>query len=356
MLLCPSCRARLPQEAERCPRCGADVRVAVVVSDQPTGRRTWGRRRSRISPPMRRALVATAAVIAVVLLGFSLSKVGGGRSSRSIRAPTTARSPSTQPGKMPVVLGNSYLCPLGYPFRAYERVGLFYPPNHPLLPASTVRPSRCFPTAQQARLAGYGEASTPPGAFQVAGVYLLPVALTDQCRVAANVLGFAVPCPSYLPRPGPGVAGPGCGQYGPFILPTKTPCVLPGKIFYFEEAGFAIPPGFAPAGAGSPAADLILTAFPARGRASHTELPFNLECPEAESLGPTSLSLDEKRLEVEAQVLYCPTTVELPLGGHLIVLWISHSVRYQVALSGDEPGHQELLLQIAAFMVMVGSH
>ncbi len=91
-------------------------------------------------------------------------------------------------------------------------------------------------------------------------------------------------------------------------------------------------------------------------RGSRTELPFNLDCSEAESIGPTSLSLDEKRLDVEAQVLFCPATVELPMGGHLIVRWMDDGLQYQVALSGAEPGHRELLLQMAAFMVLVGSH
>jgi hypothetical protein len=246
---------------------------------------------------------------------------------------------------------------LGYPVRAYDEGGLFYPPNHPSLPDSA-RPARCFAGEQQARSAGYRKAATPPGVFEVEGVYLLPVDLMDQCVAAADAVGFAVPCPSYLPSPAPGVEAPACGQYGTFSFPTRTPCVLPGGIFYFEEAGFAIPPGFAPAGLGSPAADLIVTATAVTGPTANIELPFYLTCPEGDA-GPresVSVSLDEKRREVEAQLLYCPISADQPagpLGGHLLVRWTDGGIVYQVALSGNEPGHRVLLLQVASLLLLV---
>ena len=355
MLLCPNCRARVPEDAERCVRCGSDVRVAYVAPEGPARRRMPRRAGTRrIAPRWRRVLLGAVVAAGAALLGLSLSS---GRKSAPSRSgtPDQGTVPDLTTGRAPTPLGNSYLCPLGYPIRAYEASGLFYPPNHPSPPASTVRPARCFAGEEQARSSGYRKAATPSGAFEAAGVYLLPVDLMDQCVAAADVLGYPVPCPGYLPSPAPGVTMPGCGQYGAFSLPTRTKCVLPAGIFYFEEAGFAIPPGFAPAGAGSPAADLIVTAFPVGAPRANTELPFDLACPQSnqEPKASVSVSLDEKRRQVEAELRYCPTSAALPFGGHLLVRWADGGVVYQVALSGNQPGHRDLLLRLASLLRLV---
>jgi hypothetical protein len=353
MLLCPNCRARVPQDAERCARCGSDVRVAYVSPDLPARERTViARRTAGISRRFRRALVASAAVTTAVALGLWLTRAGSATSAGGVGGAAASASPL---GKAPVPIGSTYLCPLGYPFRAYDLGRLFYPPNHPRLPLSGVRPTLCFATRQQAVAKGYTQAVTPPGVIEIDGVYLLPADLLVECRSAARTLRFFVPCPSMLPSPALGVASPGCGQFGSLLFPPRRGCVVVGGIFYFQEAGFAIPPGFAPAGAGSPPADFIATAFRVR-RGGDSELMYALTCPDAdaEPKADVSVSLDNKARQVEAQLLYCPTTVALPMGGHLLVRWTDGPIVYQVALSGNQPGHRDLLLQLTSLLHLVG--
>jgi hypothetical protein len=87
------------------------------------------------------------------------------------------------------------------PFYAYAQEGLFYPSNHPSVPASTVRPDRCFSSAKDAMAAGFAPAPPPPWWEVVADVYFMPAnpPLIAQCRQAAQEMGFSAPCPSFVP-------------------------------------------------------------------------------------------------------------------------------------------------------------
>jgi hypothetical protein len=79
-------------------------------------------------------------------------------------------------------------------------------------------------------------APSPAGWLKLGGVRLVPSStkLRRQCQEAANLLGFAVPCPMLVPASSPGVAPPR------FCDP-RFLCV-PGDGFLFEDRWLAVPP------------------------------------------------------------------------------------------------------------------
>jgi hypothetical protein len=105
------------------------------------------------------------------------------------------------PGKAPIHFSVGYVCPDGYPIRAYGRY--FYPGGYPRLPPQTVKPSRCFKDASEAEGAGFKPKPPPRGWRVFAGIYLAPGGeyLRYYCRQGAQAARFAVPCPGLTPDP-----------------------------------------------------------------------------------------------------------------------------------------------------------
>jgi hypothetical protein len=105
------------------------------------------------------------------------------------------------PGMAPFQLGKAWPCPGAWPVKAYQPQGLYYPPNHPAVPVPVVKPARCFRAESDARTAGFRLAPPPKGGVVFEGVYLVPASsrVRDECRSAAERIGFAIPCPSLLP-------------------------------------------------------------------------------------------------------------------------------------------------------------
>ena len=265
-------------------------------------------------------------------------------------------------GEAPQRYGSIYLCPLDAPYRAYAARGYhFYPPNHPLLPDSKERPDRCFASARDAVAAGYSAALPPIGWREVSGVYLMPASEFDPdgafgqaCLRAARHLGFAVPCPTLLPSPGLGQDPPRCGDLTSFGWTARPPCVIQ-QSFFFEEAGFAIPPGYGYAGAGSPRSDLVIVAF-RRGQHVNPLEGLNFQCGGARTL--QKLSVDRslvRRPPIAGRLLLCPEE-ELflpPLAGHLILSWAQDGIVYEVAVYGDTQTNRDLLTLIGAGIELV---
>src|SRR5262249_42034584 len=153
--------------------------------------------RGRTLPPLVRAV---AAVAAVLLVGFVL-RLAGDETTQPESAATQApppQAPSTAFGPPPGVAGPR-ACPGGLP-RAPSTGSRASPPNQPDHPEPTIKPEACFATGPDARAAGYSEAIVV-GSRTVEGVYLVPIpAPQDRCRLAADLLGFSVPCPTLLPN------------------------------------------------------------------------------------------------------------------------------------------------------------
>ena len=276
--------------------------------------------------------------------------------------PGPSASPSTAKlGKPPGRFGSIYLCSLDDPYRAYaHRAYHYYPPNHPLIPDLEERPDRCFASARDAEAAGYSAALPPNGWREVSGVYLQPQWEFDQdgtlgqaCLRAARHLGFAVPCPTVLPNPGPGQDPPRCGDLTSFGWTARPPCVIQ-RSFFFEEAGFAIPPGYGYAGAGSPRSDLVIVAFRRGGHENPLE-GLNFQCGRARTLQKVSVDRSlVRRPPIEGRLLLCPEQESVPpLAGHLILTWAENGIVYEVGLYGDTRTNRDLLSAISAGIELV---
>ena len=79
-------------------------------------------------------------------------------------------------------------------------------------------------------------APSPAGRAELGGVQLVPTpsGLRRQCREAASLLGFAVPCPMLLPASSPGVV--------PRRFCDPRFLCVPGDGFLFEERRLVVPP------------------------------------------------------------------------------------------------------------------
>jgi hypothetical protein len=221
------------------------------------------------------------------------------------------------------------------------------------------RPDRCFSSAQDAVAAGYSAALLPIGWREVGGVYLQPQwefdpdgTLGQTCFRAARHLGFAVPCPTLLPNPGPGQDQPRCGDPTSFGWTTHPPCVIQ-QSFFFEEAGFAIPPGYGYAGAGSPRSDLVIVAF-RRGQHENPLEGLSFQCGGARTLQKVVVDRSlVRRPPIGGRLLLCPEADVRFLAGHLILRWVQGGIVYEVALYGDSQTNRDLLSAIGAGIELV---
>ena len=105
-------------------------------------------------------------------------------------------------GYAPTHVGESYVCLRGDGVVAFAEPRQFVPLGFPAdATVTSTRPSRCFESERDAVDAGYQPLPTPVGAELVDRTYLVapPSAIADACHVAADRLGYAVPCPGLLP-------------------------------------------------------------------------------------------------------------------------------------------------------------
>jgi hypothetical protein len=178
------------------------------------------------------------------------------------RTDDTLGGAGTVEGRAPVRVGGRIECPPGRPVLATSD-HRSYPPGHPGTPSPTANAVACYRTAAQAAEAGYQPAPLPPGATEVAGVYLAPTGprFRQSCRQAANLLGFAAPCPALLPSPPPGAPAPRlCAEPGD---------CLRGQALLFSLEGFEVPVDYLGAPNGQElAGDLSIAANPSGATAS----------------------------------------------------------------------------------------
>ena len=251
-----------------------------------------------------------------VALGTLLAlAVSGCRSSQKPRGQAPQR-----------VADGFYSCPAQAPTLVVD--GLFYPATYPERPAPSVRPSRCFGTTEEATMAGFRRAATPPHDIRVDDLYLVPSEskLRRYCRTLSTRADLPVPCPSVVPAPPDSVVD--CGG--------AAPCASPGR--FVLEGNFFGPPGYV--GSGEGAGHLWFLASTAAQR-------HQIECSTPRDLGG--------RVEIlgaAAHWLVCPPGSELN-SGHVLLEWRLHDVVYAVSVHGVSPLNRRLALVLARHVRMV---
>jgi hypothetical protein len=233
------------------------------------------------------------------------------------------RDESPDLGSPPLELaGGKFVC-------AEEYAGYgdrFYPPDHPAIPQQTVRPTRCFSSAGEARRAGYTLARTPRADKLVSGIYLVPstAALLTGCRRAARRLGFPVPCPRFLPaRQADAHFCCPCGGEPKFVLTVD----FTGPSTYIGMGPYGGEGHLVFAGARRL---LDIRCFGARGRRPVPEI---------------------KRRR--AEWLDCPNGSELH-SGHVILRWRDDRAAYAVSIHSDTRPNRVLAVVLAKDVRILG--
>lgn len=257
--------------------------------------------------------------------------ITGRLQDRTGRPPSPSAGP-TAAADAPYRLDGGYGCPLGRPVLAMAD-GRSYPPWHPARPSQHARAVACYQTPQEAAAAGYRLAELPAGALVIGGVYLAPTdrAFRSRCQLAADRLGFAVPCPGLLPTSAPGTAPPQlCGQ--------RFPCHR-GRGFFFRREGFQVPPGYLGV-AKQPQGSLEITAAPTRQAARVADLACQ-----------TERRIATVRVQGGRAVLVgCPGWSS---SGQVTLRWSHAGTRISVSLQGASVVNQQLAIALGRHLRLV---
>jgi hypothetical protein len=286
--------------------------------------------------PPRRLQVGAArgprlvGLIAAVLLVAALIITGRVQSGAERQPP--APPDRTDAAAAPYRIGSSFRCPLGRPVLAMSS-GNSYPPGHPARPLQGTTAVACYQTVEQASTAGYLPAPLPAGTDEVFGVYLVPTdrAFCSRCQLAADRLGFAVPCPGLLPTSAPGTALPElCGQ--------EFPCDR-GRGFFFRQEGFEVPPGYLGVDK-QPQGSLEITAFPA----DKPTRAVNIACETERRIATVPVQGSR------AVLVGCPGWSS---SGQVTLRWWQAGALVSVSLQGAGVANQQLLIALAIHLRLV---
>ena len=234
---------------------------------------------------------------------------------------------AAKPGVPPTKVGASlFVCDASHDVAGYvsARFGkVAFPAMHPLHPAITVHPARCFATLSAATHAGYQSAAPPPKAVVLSGIYLRPVSrnLRAACHTSARAAGFAVPCPGLLPAAQQSWQCPCVGEFG-------------FNLMVFASA----PPAYDGEGPGS-----IHLVFGASRDASS---PW-VNCIGAVGLGAMTLG------GIRGALLNCPPASEGPNGGHLVFRWTGSGVTYTVSAHGHTAINRRLIAVLLEHLTLI---
>jgi hypothetical protein len=171
----------------------------------------------------------------------------------------------------------------------------------------------------------------------IGGVYLTPTdrAFRSGCQLAADRLGFAVPCPELLPTRPPGTAPPRvCERRSPY------PCQQ-GLPFGLHHAGFQVPPGYLGVDK-QPQGSLEISAAPTRK--STAAIDRGVAC-------ETERRIATVRVQGSRAVLVgCPGWSS---SGQVTLRWTQSSVLISVNLQGASVVNQQLLIALAEHLRLV---
>jgi hypothetical protein len=166
----------------------------------------------------------------------------------------------------------------------------------------------------------------PAGALEIGGVYLAPTDRTfrSRCQLAADRLGFTVPCPGLLPTSAPGTVPPElCGQ--------EAPCHRGGG-FFFRQEGFTVPPGYLGVDK-QPLGSLELAASPIR------------RPPVVNPACETQRRIATVRVQgIRAVLVGCPGESS---SGQVTLRWTQAAAQISVSLQGASVVNQQLLITLA---------
>lgn len=300
----------------------------MTISDRFPPKERGGTRR----PRSRADSLLIAFVAILVALSFGRWGVG----SPSEPSPDRPRPPvdSTAEEKR---------CPPGHPIRGYDDTSLYYSPTHPSL-LELPPPDRCFASQRAASDSGFSPAATPLNAERVHQDYLIPVepALGSQCRVAAERLGFHVPCPRLVPITPIHPAGREEVECDRGFLLTKV-CtyhetfLLEGRSFVFRAA----PTATRWVGLGH---FVVMAARPEQ-HPLPSDVLAPVRCRSQRPLGERTVAARP------AAVLRCRDERQ---GGPITVLrWLREGIVYEVGVRGHRPTNEALALAIARHVEFV---
>jgi hypothetical protein len=270
--------------------------------------------------------VAAAAVLILALVVTGRSLRGDG---------TRPSAPPARPAATdaPYRIGGRVTCPLAHPVLATAD-GRSYPPGHPARPPRNADPVACYGTAAQAAAAGYAPAPPPAGVLELGGVYLVPTSgrLHRRCQEAAELLGFAVPCPTLLPQPPPNAPPP-------TLCDRRSPC-SPEAGFLLEVSGFVVPPGYVGT---DPATGARLAIGAARPVAA-----FPVACSGERPVATVKVRGTSGRLSL------CPHAAEATVHlGSVLLRWRERGVVMVVSVSGNTDLNRRLVQALAAHLALV---
>src|SRR5262249_29929552 len=207
-------------------------------------------------------------------------------------------------------------------------------------------------TGPDARAAGYSEAIVV-GSRTVEGVYLVPIpAPQDRCRLAADLLGFPVPCPTLLPNQAYGAIPATCSGGGGDV-PSDEVCVWFGSAFLYGEGAFDVPPEYHSPTAGN-VPPLFVAAWTDSSRRGVPPLLFqaSLTCPGAPRTASLDIALAGIPGTATADVLACGQGNN-PAFDHILVRWRTGGVTYEVGVLGFTPTSLHLATAVISALVFV---
>jgi hypothetical protein len=217
-----------------------------------------------------------------------------------------------------------------------------YPPGIPTLPAPGTRIAGCFASPAQAAARGFSLA-VPEGTVIVRRVFLLPTGavMRSQCRSAARMLRFAVPCPGLLPStsatplscPTGGRPAPACGSRRRL---QRSGCLS-------STTGSSLRPATAGSAAWRRGTWCCSPSGPRRSRP-----PATGRC-----LLEPACAADAVHRRVRASVAACPQG-SYQTGGHVLLHWVHRGVLAGVSFHGVNATNIALDLVVARHMTWVG--
>lgn len=283
-----------------------------------------------------RRLGSLAGLVALVALGWTALQSEHGLTIQTDGEQT--RSPTEQPevvAQPPVRAGARWVCPADHPVRAFDS-GRYYPPEHPVAPEDTTKPQRCFLSGEWAEAGGYELAPPPAGAVLVGQLYVVPAVAPSlrACGKVAQIVEFAVPCPTRLPAPGRGMS-------------CATSCLYFGQAaeagVVIEQQGFLLPARWC-----AGCADHVVVAA-VRDRSP----------PELISCGP-SMAAAAAAGEPIGGYHDCPAGPEwltgiagFPHERHTLMVWEEGNLTYAVSMEGHAPEIRTLLSVLRGGIVQV---
>ncbi len=168
------------------------------------------------------------------------------------------------------------------------------------------------------------------------------------------MLKYSVPCPGLIPVPVPNGGGPEC-DIGPPLLPP--PCVpLPQHVFVLDYY-FGVMANYVGVPGPTPSGHLVIEAEPLYPAIHGGVWPIHggvWPIPSPFCLSSKAITTVKVRGAI-GTVVDCPQSSENYNGGHVMLPWVRHGVKYSVSLHAWTTLNQRLDYLIAEHISYVGS-